>query len=412
MRYLTPLLLLLAGCIDPPTVSTVPLDETSTDLPETRAVLPEPPLIQNTYDPFFDSLLCDGFDYPVGNADGKGTYTSKQNGKRYSGWYIAAETAEAYSLGIHTGEDWNGIGGGDTDLGQPVNAIGAGKVIAAADYGSPWGNIIMIEHHYLQNNQVDTIFSLYAHLDSLGAEIGQTVQRRELIGTIGTGGGAYPAHLHLEIRKSTLRDKPVDFWPSSNGWDSATVASHYLDPTAFISAHRTLFIPANAATLLFAEKSAYKMTLFNNGKLAHEYEIALSQNPNGHKVEQGDNRLPEGHYKIIQKSDGPFSGAMGPFFGAGWMRLNYPNPFDIAIGKQKGWISESKAKEMTDRWNAGKEPSKHTRLGGGIGIHGWNGDWQATGHQNLTWGCISMHNRDLEVMYDLVPLQTDILIVP
>ena len=33
--------------------------------------------------------------------------------------------------GIHTGEDWNGRGGGDTDFGQPVMAVATGKVVVA-----------------------------------------------------------------------------------------------------------------------------------------------------------------------------------------------------------------------------------------------------------------------------------------
>ena len=55
-------------------------------------------------------------------------------------------------------------------------------------------------------------------------------------------------------------------------------------------------------------------------------------------------------------------------------------------------------------------PLKNTKLGGSIVIHGWNGDWVADGKQNLTWGCISMHNADLEAFYDIVELNTKIII--
>ena len=40
----------------------------------------------------------------------------------YAGWRIETHFAENYQLGIHTGEDWNGNGGGNTDLGQDVHA--------------------------------------------------------------------------------------------------------------------------------------------------------------------------------------------------------------------------------------------------------------------------------------------------
>jgi murein L,D-transpeptidase YafK len=173
-----------------------------------------------------------------------------------------------------------------------------------------------------------------------------------------------------------------------------------------------LLIPAEEEAFIFVKKSDHQLHFFNAGVPKETFEIALSQSPIGHKVEQGDNHLPEGHYNIIQKSQGPFSGDMGPFFGTGWMRLNYPNPFDTEAGYQKKWISKSQRDAMVKAWKAGKEPSKGTRLGGGIGIHGWNGDWSGYGTRSLTWGCISMHNTDLTNFYKSVPKGTPILIVP
>ena len=55
--------------------------------------------------------LADGFDFPLGIPDAQGYY--KARGFRSNG---------------HLGEDWDGIRGGDTDLGDPVCSIGAGVV--------------------------------------------------------------------------------------------------------------------------------------------------------------------------------------------------------------------------------------------------------------------------------------------
>ncbi|MCI5055909.1 MAG: L,D-transpeptidase, partial [Flavobacteriales bacterium] len=60
--------------------------------------------------------------------------------------------------------------------------------------------------------------------------------------------------------------------------------------------------------------------------------------------------------------------------------------------------------------SSNKEPPKTTALGGGIGIHGWNGVWTANGSQNLTWGCISLNNNDLDIFYEEIPLNTKIII--
>jgi murein DD-endopeptidase MepM/ murein hydrolase activator NlpD len=366
-----------------------------------------------TFNDFLDPLIADGFDFPVGNVDGQGSYTSKLNGKTYNGWYVAAKFGELYSLGIHPGEDWNGKGGGNTDQGQPVHSIAKGKVIDAKDYGSPWGGIVVIEHRYLENGKLLTVLSLYAHLEKIMVKKGETVNRRKQIGTIGTGGGSYPAHLHFEIRKESMKGYGSTFWPSSNGKDLAWVKKHYEHPTDFIKNRRKLLAPMKEKSILIAIKHQYKMVLIKNGKITKQYPIALSQSPLGHKVKQGDNRLPEGEYRIIQKARGPFSGvAAAEYLGVAWMRINYPNNQDAQDGHRKGLISLKQKESIIKANNSGKEPIKNTKLGGGIGIHGWIDDWNSSKKLNLTWGCISMRNTDILDLYPLIELQTPIIIYP
>ena len=144
----------------------------------------------------FDPLLCDGFDFPLGNVNGKGPYTSLKDKKTYPGFYIATHTGEKYPLGIHTGEDWNGLGGGNTDEGLPVHSTAKGIVIAAGNYEKPWGNIVMIEHRYSENGQVKKVFSLYAHLLKIAVHEGDVVSRRKTIGSVGTGNGSFP-HIYI-----------------------------------------------------------------------------------------------------------------------------------------------------------------------------------------------------------------------
>src|SRR2546428_8126364 len=98
-----------------------------------------------------ENRLCAGgwLRLPFWQGDGGGFYQDKSTGKRYEGWYIATHFAETYSLGIHPGEDWNGSGGGNTDLGQNVFAVANGRTVFASNCGKLWGNVVVVEHLFL-----------------------------------------------------------------------------------------------------------------------------------------------------------------------------------------------------------------------------------------------------------------------
>jgi murein DD-endopeptidase MepM/ murein hydrolase activator NlpD len=186
-----------------------------------------------------DSLLCDGFDFPLGNKDGKGPYISLLDGKKYDSWHVSVPFAINYSLGIHPGEDWGGTGPSDSDLGQPVHSIAKGVVIDARDYFPPWGNIVSIRHVYWADNKIDTVLSVYIHLKDVYVNINDIVEKRDTIGTVGDG-GVYRPHLHFEIRKGVMHDFMTDFWPSSYDRDKKWVLEHYESPSKFIKSHRII----------------------------------------------------------------------------------------------------------------------------------------------------------------------------
>src|SRR5688500_19941808 len=65
--------------------------------------------------------VADGFDLPVGKPNAEGYYV-------YRG----------YAPHAHQGEDWNGNGGGNSDLGDPVYATAEGVVVYSEDYRRSW----------------------------------------------------------------------------------------------------------------------------------------------------------------------------------------------------------------------------------------------------------------------------------
>jgi hypothetical protein len=167
--------------------------------------------------------IADGFDFPVGKPNADGYY--KARGFRPNG---------------HLGEDWNGIKGGNTDLGDPIYSTAHGLVVFARDVHLGWGNVVVIRHIYFEQRELKTVDSLYGHLDAIKVREGQQVLRGQLIGTMGTAHGIYPAHLHFEIHKN------IQMGVTRTGFRHDF--TNYYSPTDFINPRRQL--PGGGRTTL------------------------------------------------------------------------------------------------------------------------------------------------------------------
>jgi murein DD-endopeptidase MepM/ murein hydrolase activator NlpD len=390
---LATLALLFQSCA--PSTPRDALVNSSADANSTRTV--------NVFDDFLraDFAPADGFDFPFGDGEGGGAYTDLASGKRHEGWYVATHFAESYSPGIHTGEDWNGAGGGDTDLGQPVYAVANGRVVFAANCGRLWGNVVVIEHVFYENHERRYIRSLYAHLNEIKTRAGQAVRRRQLIATVGQDPEKlFNAHLHLELRlDETL---PPTYWPSSDGKDATWVREHYAEPSAFIRSHRKLHVPQDESALVLVSQQTYKMRLYVGGRVAGEYNVSFGQGE-GEKRVAGDNKTPKGMYFVIGKRRGEFPGEYGAYFGGHWIKINYPNRFDAARGRADGLITPAQESKIAAAWGQRAPTIETTRLGGGIGFHGWAREWPNDGARHLSWGCVVLHLSDIKKFYDQLP---------
>ncbi len=168
--------------------------------------------------------LVDGFDFPVGDRDGRGWAVT---GYDFLDWSAASQS-------YHPGEDWNIPGAGNADQGQPVYSAANGEVVFSG-WNTALGNVILIKHALSEHTFV---WSQYAHLDRRDVFTGELVQRRQLIGTVGRGpDNRFIAHLHFELRQKEL---PVNAWPRTNGiaWDREQVMEFWLRPTRFIQENR------------------------------------------------------------------------------------------------------------------------------------------------------------------------------
>jgi hypothetical protein len=321
---------------------------------------------------------------------------------------VATHLGDSYALGIHTGEDWNGRGGGDTDFGQPVMAIATGKVVVAKRFENPWGGVVMIEHILVEGHDKRRVRSQYAHLSRIDVRVGQIVRGRDVIGAIGKDPeGAYPAHLHLEVRSDL--GLPPTYWPSDHGRDAEWIRKHYLDPSAFIRAHRTLPDPAAERALVLVDQARYRMQVRVGGRVTRELEIGLGQ-ASGQKRREGDLRTPKGVYFVVDKQKGPFGGQGGEYFGGFWIKVNYPGAADAAWGLENGVVDEPTAASIVTAWGERKLTPQNTPLGSGIGFHGWASEWKKRDGANLSFGCVVMHNRDIAGWFDEVAVGTMVVI--
>jgi murein DD-endopeptidase MepM/ murein hydrolase activator NlpD len=152
------------------------------------------------------------FDFPIGSENGGFAYN-----------------AQRFTENRHLGDDLNGIGGENSDLGDPIFAVADGQVLFADDAGPGWGNVLIVLHAYEENGVRKYVQSYYGHVETMLVGPKQKVHRGEQIATIGTADGRYWAHLHFEMREFTTPFIGPGYREDTSGW---------IDPTAFITSHR------------------------------------------------------------------------------------------------------------------------------------------------------------------------------
>jgi murein DD-endopeptidase MepM/ murein hydrolase activator NlpD len=89
----------------------------------------------------------------------------------------------------------------DGKTGDPVVAIGAGRVVMVSDRYYAGGTVVI--DHGLR------LYSLYFHLSEFLVEVGDNVEKGQLIGKVGRSGRVTGPHLHLGTRVEGLSFDPL-----------------------------------------------------------------------------------------------------------------------------------------------------------------------------------------------------------
>jgi hypothetical protein len=100
---------------------------------------------------------------------------------------------------------------------------------------------------------------------------------------------------------------------------------------------------------------------------------------------------------ITNKHRGEFPGAYGRYYGGRWIKVNYPNKFDMAWGRSEGLITKQQEVTISTNWKKRAPTLEGTRLGGSIRFHGWIQEWANDGPQHLSWVRVVMHQHDIRV---------------
>lgn len=137
------------------------------------------------------------------------------------------------------------------------------------------------------------------------------------------------------------------------------------------------------------DKTRYELNVFDTKGWLVTYPVVFGNTDLRDKLYAGDKKTPEGTFTIVEKKTHPKWDR--------FMMLDYP--------------TKESYNKFNERKTKGVVPAD-AKIGGGIGIHGtWpHEDFQIDRFRNWTDGCISMRNKDVEELYNIVPVGTKVMI--
>jgi murein L,D-transpeptidase YafK len=133
---------------------------------------------------------------------------------------------------------------------------------------------------------------------------------------------------------------------------------------------------------------------------------ALGREPRGDKIAAGDDRTPEGLYRV----SGPARASRFHLF----IPIGYPSAEDAEAALLDGRISPRDHARILYAETFGEAPPDDTPLGSGLGLHGegrrWRGESAALDWTN---GCVAVTDEEIEFLARRVEVgKTEVLIEP
>ena len=132
-------------------------------------------------------------------------------------------------------------------------------------------------------------------------------------------------------------------------------------------------------------KSARTLTLLRGGTVLKRYRVSLGGDPRGDKQREGDERTPEGVYRLDERLENSMAHRA--------LHVSYPDLADVARARA-----------------AGVDPGGRVMVHGIVGGLGWIGRL----HRLVDWtdGCVAVTNPEMDEIWRAVPPGTPIEIHP
>jgi murein L,D-transpeptidase YafK len=130
---------------------------------------------------------------------------------------------------------------------------------------------------------------------------------------------------------------------------------------------------------IVVDKAEHRMTLMRGSKVVRIYQVALGKGGLAPKAAEGDNRVPEGIYRVTErKADSQFHRAL---------RVGYPTPQQASAARARGI-----------------DPGSNIMIHGLPNGFGWIGSWHRL--RDWTAGCVAVTDAEIDQIWKLVPVGT------
>lgn len=132
--------------------------------------------------------------------------------------------------------------------------------------------------------------------------------------------------------------------------------------------------------------------------------IGLGREPLGTKLRAGDQRTPEGTYRIAGRAERSRFHLFIP--------IDYPSREDALAALEEGRISRKTYERIRAALDRDQLAPQDTDLGGRLGFHGEGERWRGESpFLDWTYGCISLADADIDFLAARISIGTPVLIL-